>query len=473
MTMKNLLLIVFAIAFGTCTYAQTNFSNSGNLRVHSGANLRVNGSITNNSGSQLLNNGTLQVSGNIHNNETGMTQGTGTWILNGTSTQNITGAAPLVVNNITTSNSSGINVSNNISIHGVHAFTSGVISTSSTPNYVIYENGSSYSGNGDSRHINGWARKNGSGNFVFPIGNGIIQRTIEITDLSANSAFVAKYNAPTPNTWNVMGPLVSLDLAEYWQLDQVSGGTAKVSMNWNHSKVAFPNWVVSEVRVAEYVAGMWADQGGSATGTTTSTGSITSNQLSTFGSFTFASTSVILPVDLLFFDAVRSNHRTNISWKTANETGVDRFEIQRSNDGASFYSISQHAARNSGAIEFYTAVDDAVINNEAYYRLKSVDQDGAVKLSRIVKVRDEIGKSGFQLMKNPVTNILSLKSLSVNGAVDFTIFAASGNTIQRGTINVSADANFNIPLKGYFIPGIYTLQLINAGNASSIRFVVQ
>ncbi len=152
--------------------AQTNVTNTGTLYISTSSDiLHVTGDFTNNSGSALTNNGNLYVKQNLSNSQSAMAVGTGTLYLNGTSAQTVSGSQPFKTYNFVSNNSSGITLNNNLSVSGTHTFTSGLITTSATPNYLIYETGSSYSGNGDTKHVNGWVKKSGNTNFTFPVGD--------------------------------------------------------------------------------------------------------------------------------------------------------------------------------------------------------------------------------------------------------------------------------------------------------------
>src|SRR5205085_9737468 len=127
--------------------------NSGNLEIHSGASVAGFGNFTNTTTAVLTNNGNLYLKGNISNSEAGMPIGTGTLYINGSSAQSLNGTQEFITLNLTSNNAAGITLNNNLSVNGTHTFTSGIITTSATPNYLIYQSGSSYSGDADTRHV--------------------------------------------------------------------------------------------------------------------------------------------------------------------------------------------------------------------------------------------------------------------------------------------------------------------------------
>jgi hypothetical protein len=473
--MKNWVYIFGLLALSQSGNAQTAATNTGTLYIKSGSDIFYAGSnFTNNAGAALTNNGSLYIKGNLTNDQSSMAAGTGTLYLNGTSTQTINGSQKFKTYNLQTNNSAGITLNNDLSASGVHTFTAGIITTSSTPNYLIYEAGSSYTGDSDSRHVNGWVKKIGSTSFTFPVGDNTYERTIAL-NFSASSEFNVKYAVPTPNT-NISDlnvPLVSIDPNEYWIVNQVSGGAATVAMNWDHPKVAFPNWQLADIRVASFVGSKWMDAGGTATGNTTTQGNITSGSVSSFSRFTFGSVTFPLPLTLVSFSAKYMGSYTALSWTTVDEQNVDHFTVERSDDGNHFYSIVQLPARNSGNREVYTTIDYKTINHIAYYRLLSVDIDGKEKLSRIIPVIVADLDNNLVLLTNPVHDHITLAAgAQLNGSFYYRINMITGQLVQQGNLSIKNWGQYELPLKENFKKGIYTMVVSNNLQSFSYRFVV-
>jgi len=275
MKRKIVLFLLFFVT-GYFTYAQTDLKNSDILFISSSTDtLFINGDFTNTSSGTLVNNGSFYVKGNISNDQSTMAAGTGTLYLDGSAAQSVNGSQTFKTYNLVTDNSAGITLNNNLSVSAVHTFTNGLIHSSLTPNYLVYEAGSSYTGDNDSRHVNGWVKKYGTTNFVFPVGNATYERVVAISNLPASSEFNCKYNTPTTNIINLFSPLAMVKPNEYWQLDKISGGTAQVTLNWEHSKVAMDNVLLIDILSSQYSAGYWRSTGGTASGNVTTTGTMT------------------------------------------------------------------------------------------------------------------------------------------------------------------------------------------------------
>ncbi len=463
----TLLLVLLSLKAMT----QDAVSNSGNLQIHSSGSMAVFGSFTNTSTATLLNNGSLYIKNAFTNNQASMNAGSGTLVLNGGTAQTISGNEPLKTFHLSTNNSNGFTLNNNLHISGSHSFSAGIITTSVTPNYLVYESGSSYSGAGDAAHVNGWVKKIGTTGFVFPTGNGTYLREAEITNLASSSEFNARYNGTIlSSARSVQLPLVIVNPNEYWAINQISGGTAQLILNWDESKVHFPNFVVADLRVGSYSGTDWINAGGTATGDATTTGSITSPALSTFGNFAIASTSWALPLKFLGIAAIRENSLVKINWKTANEIGVNYYEVQRSQDGSRFVTIGSSPAKNKD-LQTYTYIDTDAPTSKIYYRIKSVDIDGSVAYSKIAIVAGTGEAGSITLLTNPVRSTIQLAAQNItSGEYLYQLINSAGQVCKQGSFKTSGTSVVSIPVS--VIPGDYTLIINNSKQQQRFKVIV-
>lgn len=442
--------------------AQQGITSSGNLQVHSGGNISSGLNFTNSSAAALVNNGNMYLKGNVTNDQASMSSGSGTLYLNGTSAQAIAGSAVLKTSNLVTDNSAGITLNNDLSVGGAHTYTAGLVHSSATPNYLIYEAGSSHSGSADSRHTTGWVKKIGNTDFTFPVGDNTYLRTVALSNISLSSEFNCHYYTPTLNINNLQPPLVKVKGNEYWQIDKVSGGSAQVTLNWDHSKVAMDNITLADIVVGHYTGGNWTDAGGTASGDVTTTGSVTSNSIASFSPFTLAYKSYPIPLKLLSFTGWRRTGTTYLHWITENEQDVDRYAVQRSFDGISFSVIGNVTARNTGIKELYSLEDPAVFTGTAYYRLSSIDLDGTFSYSKVIVVSENSSVSSAFVVINPVRSAITIfNKTSQGGMFDYRLLNLSGQLVVKGNINLSSNAAGIIRLPLYITTGIYSLELVN------------
>lgn len=464
------LFIIAGILGCSSLHAQLAVTNNGVLRIQSGTGISFLGNLTNSSTASLVNDGNMYVKGTLTNDQASMASGTGTLYLNGTSAQIIAGSQPVKTYNLTTDNTAGFTLNNDLYVSNAHTFTNGRITTSSTPNYLVYEAGSGYTGASDARHVNGWVKKIGAAAFTFPVGNGTYLRPIAIGNLSASSEFNARHNTVTPNTNNLQTPVKSVNPNEYWTLNRVSGGTAQVTMNWDHNKIAFPNYILADIRTALYTTA-WTAQGGTASGSTTSTGTITSNSMNTFGLMVIGSASFVIPLDFLDVTAKRRNNTTVVEWKTANEVDVKHYEVQRGLTPTLFAPIGIVVARNLQTEQTYSLPDAAHTNGTMYYRIKSVDNSGAYKYSKVVALTLGNGVTKPVLLTNPATNQLLLTVPENFSVYNYHFSSGNGQMIQQGSVKKQGSlVSISLPS---LAKGVYHLTMYYGDQTYFEKVVIQ
>jgi hypothetical protein len=475
--MKKIFVSILAILSLKHALSQTAVTNTGTLYISSNSDIFYAGGDFTNTSTALTNNGSLYVKGTLTNNQTPATVGTGTLYLTGSSAQSVTGSATFKTYNLNTNNASGITLNNNLSVSGTHTFTAGDIASSATPNYLIYESGSSYIGATDARHVTGWVKKIGSTGFIFPTGNGTHLRQIETSNLSASIEFNAKYRGATQFTSNLQSPLSSINPNEYWTLDNITNGstTAQVTLNWDNSKVLFPNYVLADIRSARYnSSNLWESTGGTASGSTAATGSITSTALTLFGSVSIGSESFLVPLNFLNVSAQRKTNYTVVEWETANEVNVKHHEVQRSLTNNNFTTVAVQAARNTVNKQTYSYNDFDKLEGIVFYRIKSVDFDGKTKYSKVVAVHYDATTETIMVRNNPASESINLSlSGTKNIVYRYQLISSNGGMTQEGILEYGGTGTMSISLRSTIANGHYILILNSGRDISAHKIIVQ
>jgi hypothetical protein len=457
--MRKLLFICLFVIATMALKAQDTIRNTGNFQVHNGGTVNSIGCFVNAAGSQLMNAGNLFLKKNLINDEVSMNAGTGTLYLDGNSQQVISGSQQFKTYHLNSGNSVGILLNNDLSVSGIHTFSAGLITTSATPNYLVYEDGAVYAGDNDARHVSGWVQKNGDDDFSFPVGDGIYERKAALSSLSVSSGFTCHYYKPTFNVFNLMSPLVQVKENEYWQINKLSGGTARITLNWDHSRVPMNHVLISEILVGYYTAAKWTSLGGTASGNVLTTGQVTSSPVSNFGSHTIGYTNFPLPLTLISFNGERKNAVSTLKWNTENEAAVAYFMVERSFDGINFVTVGQVVARNSGNHEQYVFSDPVAFNGQAYYRLRITDKDNKAGYSGIV-VLSEFNAAEMLTIINPVQSQVLLQNRSGKSDIfRYRILSMSGQLYQSGIISLAGYGGAVIPLNQEYAKGLYQLEL--------------
>ncbi|SDH41309.1 Por secretion system C-terminal sorting domain-containing protein [Dyadobacter soli] len=139
---------------------------------------------------------------------------------------------------------------------------------------------------------------------------------------------------------------------------------------------------------------------------------------------------MVLPVKLVSFTAkALPDYTVSLSWQTAQETGNDRFVVERSTDLVLFEQVAEirDVAGNSNAIHTYQTTDPTPHPGTSYYRLAQYDLDGTRTYSRIVTV---VVRSGdYVLYPNPGRNQSFHISIDEPVTASIQLYDAKGGSI--------------------------------------------
>jgi uncharacterized repeat protein (TIGR03803 family) len=194
-------------------------------------------------------------------------------------------------------------------------------------------------------------------------------------------------------------------------------------------------------------------------------GYVLTASISSFSTFFFAkNTFTVLPVDILLFTAVKGDTKVLLQWNTENEINLERYELEKSTNGRTFYKLSETAAKGNN-INAYTATDNSPVNGVNYYRLKCIDKNGAYRYSSILKA-DFTKKHLVSIIPNPARDFII-----VNGADHFKrmeLLDISGKLVKR--FEKSNNNRYNI---NGLPQGVYLLQFINGDERQVEKIVIQ
>jgi uncharacterized delta-60 repeat protein len=140
--------------------------------------------------------------------------------------------------------------------------------------------------------------------------------------------------------------------------------------------------------------------------------------------------SLVLPVHLMGFTASKLSQSVALYWQSANELGVDSYEVERSSDGAHFSKIgSVTATSRNDYIKKYSFEDfhPATVN---FYRLKIINTSSRPEYSVMLIVRFENGRA-LLASPNPVRNTLNLQITQPKGSVSVQLFDVSGRLVKK------------------------------------------
>jgi hypothetical protein len=174
---------------------------------------------------------------------------------------------------------------------------------------------------------------------------------------------------------------------------------------------------------------------------------------------------VLLPIKLVYFNAITSNGKVNTNWSTASQTNNNYFTVERAVDGVNFKALGTiTGVANSNERLSYAFTDEEPLMGNAYYRLKQTDFDGKFEYSGIVAVLNAINKPDVQLYPNPANGAVIITGME---QADLIIVNSVGNKVvvqQLSALNATIDTS-------NMLNGIYYVY-ISLGKESVVKKLV-
>jgi len=174
-----------------------------------------------------------------------------------------------------------------------------------------------------------------------------------------------------------------------------------------------------------------------------------------------------LPVKLTNIEATNSNGIVAINWLTSNEINSSHFNIQHSTDGSFFTTIGTVKATVSGA-NGYNFTDIHPTNGTNYYRLESVDKDGAVAYSRVVSCEwFEVTKQ-LSVYPNPTKSFVTISGIHIYSVQ---VVDNLGRVVNTQTLKDATNPTLSV---GSLPSGFYHLRIQTTdGKIIGVGFVKQ
>ncbi len=172
----------------------------------------------------------------------------------------------------------------------------------------------------------------------------------------------------------------------------------------------------------------------------------------------------LLPVTITDFTASKLNESVVLKWYATYETNFKFYEIQRSNDGTSFYSIGMLPGQN---LANYSFTDNKLPASKLiYYRLKLIDIDGKVDYSKTIAIRLNDHFQEALVYPNPTAGKITVRleqGLSQNSQLQITDITGRKvwqQTVTGGQKIIDIDPG-KLPVGRYFVSINNSAELIN------------
>ncbi len=176
-----------------------------------------------------------------------------------------------------------------------------------------------------------------------------------------------------------------------------------------------------------------------------------------------------LPVELLSFQASVIGNSVRLNWATASEINTREFVIEKSLDGTNFSFLSSVAAKNLANGASYSLADKDAGKGQLFYRLKSVDKNGAFTYSKTVSVFLHTNVTDqLQLFPNPVISYCTLSYPLATANAFVSIYTADGKKLSSYQV-AAGSTQTGIDVSA-FAKGSYFIVYNNGNKISTISF---
>jgi hypothetical protein len=172
----------------------------------------------------------------------------------------------------------------------------------------------------------------------------------------------------------------------------------------------------------------------------------------------------VLPVTLTSIKAYKKNTGVQVDWSVANESGLVRYEVERSGDGSRFYPLGSISASSQGQYNYF---DPTPARPDNFYRVKYFTTAGDVFYTKVAKVHFSNGDPIFTVFPNPVTN--GQFSVVVNGAINSSLIlklaSSTGAVVYTSSFkSAGVGTTQKVQLGTKPAKGVYTLTLWNGAD---------
>jgi hypothetical protein len=182
-----------------------------------------------------------------------------------------------------------------------------------------------------------------------------------------------------------------------------------------------------------------------------------------------------LPVSITSFTGIWSS-KVTLQWTTDQEINVDRYEVERSSNGANFEKIGSVNSTRSGIKQSYSYDDINLTEPMYYYRLKIVEVTGAFIYSSVIllKANQQAPAIRIRVSPNPVQQWFNISfDTKISGAVIVRMVDMYGREAWKEQVQAADTYNLNFSLRNRsFAKGIYVIQVQTASEEGVVKVLV-
>lgn len=176
-----------------------------------------------------------------------------------------------------------------------------------------------------------------------------------------------------------------------------------------------------------------------------------------------------LPITFTSINAYQQDNSVHINWKTATESNMKEYTVERSSDGINFTSLGSLQADNL-PVNNYNYLDQQPDQGNNFYRIASIGIDGNTKLSSVMKVFIGSAIATMKVFPNPVVGNMVNLQLNNYPQGNYTVrfINSMGQTVLSKQIqHPGGNSTQSIDLPSTLPHGMYRLEIIGDSNTRS------
>ena len=228
--------------------------------------------------------------------------------------------------------------------------------------------------------------------------------------------------------------------------------------------------------VGHFTGGVWIEKP-SAPSSTLGYGLTYGARFTSFSPFAVGQAGSLLPVELVYFNAFKSNNTNLLTWKTASERNNSHFNVERSFNGENGWAtIGSVKGKGTSTLSNDYNFNDETPLSISYYRLKQMDFDGKSEYSKVVSVVG--GKADkFKITAvspNPFKDVATIVfDSNKEDNVTVTLTDVTGRVVLLKNVACTEGGNALTLDVAALSSGIYVVSLKNSDNVITQKIVKQ
>ncbi len=183
-----------------------------------------------------------------------------------------------------------------------------------------------------------------------------------------------------------------------------------------------------------------------------------------------------LPVRFTSVSAYKQLQHIAVEWKVENESGILKYELEKSSNGRSFTMVSEiEVTTVNNSTAQYSWLDRNAAASANFYRVKSIERNGHLTYSEVVQVSGEDGNNSIAVSPNPLqNNTINLQFRNqASGNYTVRLMNNNGQLIYQTGIKITGNSvSQAVSVPETLGKGIYQVEVRGPGNTRMLQQVI-